>query len=442
MCRRLIGLLLLVFLVSGCCAGVDELRFYLRSEPKTFNPALVDDDASETVRYLTGGVLIRLNRQTQRVEPELATAWKVSRDARTITFQLRHGVRFSDGTPFGPQDVKYTMDALMDPAVHSSTGDAFRSGQGTVKTVVLMSDTVSVTFPAPVAGVEKLFDQVAIVSATSPKKELAVLGPFFLAEHKPGVSIYLRRNPNYWKRDASGNALPYLSGVSLEIQSNRDIEMLKFSRNEIHLINSMDADYFDKMSRLAPVKVRDAGPSLDSEQVWFNQVPNAPIPAYRREWFQSRNFRRAVSAAINRTDLCKVVYGGHATPARGLVSPANRFWFDPQLPEVRFDQAYALKLLREDGFQQQGGKLVDRNGHAVEFSIVTNSGNRSRERMATMIQTDLRAIGITVNVVTLDFPSLIQRISETFNYEAALLGMTNVELDPNAANECLAQFIR
>jgi peptide/nickel transport system substrate-binding protein len=324
------------------------------------------------------------------------------------------------------------MDALMDPAVHSSTGDAFRSGQGTVKTVMLTPDTVSVTFPAAVAGVEKLFDQVAIVSATSPKKELAVLGPFYLAEYKPGVSIYLRRNPNYWKRDASGNALPYLTGVRLEIQSNRDIEMLKFSRNEIHLINSMDADYFDKMSRLAPGKVRDAGPSLDSEQVWFNQVANAPIPAYKREWFQSRNFRRAVSAAINRTDLCKVVYGGHATPARGPVSPANRFFFDTQLPEARFNQASAIRLLQEDGFQQQNGKLLDRSGHAVEFSIVTNSGNRSRERMATMIQADLRAIGITGNGVTLDFPSLIQRISESFDYEAALLGMTNVELDPNA----------
>ena len=412
--------------------GVDELRFYLRSEPKTLNPALVDDDASETVRYLTGGVLIRMNRQTQRAEPELATTWKVSRDARTITFQLRHDVRFSDGTAFGPRDVKYTMDALMDPAVHSPTGDSFRSSQGTVKTVVVAPDRVSVTFPAALAGLEKLFDQVAIVSANSPKKELAALGPFYLAEHKLGISIYLRRNPNYWKRDASGNALPYLSGVRLEIQSNRDIEMLKFSRNEIHLINSMDADYFDKMSRMAPGRVRDAGPSLDSEQMWFNQVPTAPIPAYKREWFRSRNFRRAVSAAINRADLCKVVYGGHATPARGPVSPANQFWFDAQLPEMRFDQTSATKLLREDGFQQQGGKLVDRSGHAVEFSIVTNSGNRSRERMATMIQADLRTIGITVNVVTLDFPSLIQRISETYNYEAALLGMTNIELDPNA----------
>ena len=93
-------------------------------------------------------------------------------------------------------------------------------------------------------------------------------------------------------------------------------------------------------------------------------------------------------------------------------------------------------------FSLSGGMLHDRGGHAVVFSIVTNAGNRSRERMATMIQQDLRSLGITVNVVTLDFPSLIQRISETFNYEAALLGLVNVELDPNAADECLAQFFR
>ena len=430
--RRIFGLLLLLLLVAGYGWGADELRFYLRSEPKTFNPALVDDDASETIRYLTGGVLVRLNRQTQRPEPELATAWKVSSDGRTITFQLRHGVHFSDGTPFTAEDVRYTMDALMDPAVHSPTGDAFRSGLGRVNSAVLAPDRVSVTFPAAVAGVERLFDQVAIVSAASPQKERAVLGPFCMAEYKPRLSVSLRRNPYYWKRDSSGNALPYLTGVRLEIQSNRDIEMLKFVRNEIQLINSMDADYFDKLSRTAPGKVRDAGPSLDSEQMWFNQVASAPIPAYKLEWFRSRNFRRAVSAAINRSDLCKVVYGGHATPARGPVSPANQFWFDAHLPEARFDQSYAMRLLREDGFQLLGGRLLDHSGHAVEFSIITNSGNRSRERMATMIQADLRTIGITVNVVTLDFPSLIQRISETFNYEAALLGMTNVELDPNS----------
>ena len=430
--RALLCLLLLVSLLLNVGTCLDELKFFLRSEPKTFNPALVADDSSEAIRYLTGGVLLRLNRQTQAVEPELAVAWNVSRDGRTISFQLRQGVRFSDGTPFSASDVKYTMDQLMDPVLHSPTGDAFRSSEGTVRSSISAADRIAITFPSPVAGVERLFDQVAIVSAHSPKKEMAALGPFYVADYKPGTYVYLRRNPNYWKHDDAGHPLPYLDAVKLEIQANRDIEILKFSRNEIHLINSMDADYFDRLSKSAPGKVRDAGPSLDSEQVWFNQVPTAPIPAYKLAWFKSRNFRRAISAAINRDDLCRVVYGGHASPAIGPVSPANKFWFNTQLQAVSFNQNQALQLLREDGFQFPGGKLRDRAGHSVEFSIVTNAGNRARERMATMIQSDLRAIGITVNVVTLDFPSLIQRISEDFNYEAALLGLVNVELDPNA----------
>ena len=422
-------LLLLALATPGMC--LDELRFYLHSDPKTFNPGLVADPDSETIRYLTGGVLVRLNRQTQQLEPELATAWKVSKDGKTITFQLRQGVRFSDGTPFGAQDVQFTMTVLMDPMLHSPTGDAFRSGQGKISAAILTPDRISLTFPAPVAGLEKLFDQVAIMSASSPKKEMAVLGPFYVAEYKPGAYVALHRNPNYWKHDDAGRALPYLDAVKLEIQSNRDIEMLKFSRNEIHLINAMDADYFDRLARSAPDKVRDAGPSLDSEMMWFNQASEASIASYKLEWFRSRNFRQAVSLSINRDDLCKVVYGGHAIPARGPVSPANKYWFNFQLPQARFDQEDALRLLQEDGFRLVDGKLVDRGGHPVQFSIITNAGNRSRERMVSMIQADLRAIGMQVNVVTLDFPSLIQRISKAFNYEAAMLGLTNVELDPN-----------
>ena len=422
-------LLLLALATPGMC--LDELRFYLHSDPKTFNPALVADPDSETIRYLTGGVLVRLNRQTQQLEPELATAWKVSKDGKTITFQLRQGVRFSDGTPFGAQDVQFTMTVLMDPMLHSPTGDAFRSGQGKISAAILTPDRISLTFPAPVAGLEKLFDQVAIMSAGSPKKEMAVLGPFYVAEYKPGAYVALHRNPNYWKHDDAGRALPYLDAVKLEIQSNRDIEMLKFSRNEIHLINAMDADYFDRLARSAPDKVRDAGPSLDSEMMWFNQASEASIASYKLEWFRSRNFRQAVSLSINRDDLCKVVYGGHAIPARGPVSPANKYWFNTQLPQARFDQEDALRLLQEDGFRLVDGRLVDRGGHPVQFSIITNAGNRLRERMVSMIQADLRAIGMQVNVVTLDFPSLIQRISEAFNYEAAMLGLTNVELDPN-----------
>src|SRR3954470_17743413 len=126
-----------VFAQSG-----GELRFCLRSDPKTFNPLLVEDEASETVRYLTGGVLVRVNRVTLQPQPELASEWKVSEGGKRIRFKLRQGLKYSDGTPFSAEDVAYTMQQLMDPALHSSTGDAFRSGEGRVSAQVVSPSVV------------------------------------------------------------------------------------------------------------------------------------------------------------------------------------------------------------------------------------------------------------------------------------------------------------
>ena len=430
--RRLLLLLLLIFVMvaSVLAQSGSQLRFAIHSEPKTFNPLLVEDDSAETVRYLTGGVLVRLNRQTQQLEPGLATAWKVSKDGRTITFTIRSGVKFSDGTPFSVEDVAFTIQQLMDPSLHSPTGDSFRSGEGKVDTKILAANRLAIIFPAPVASLDKLFDQVAIISAKSPKKEMAVLGPYYVAEHNSGSYLLLQRNPNYWKRDRVGRQLPYIDSIRLDVQQNRDIELLRFLRGEIDLVNSIDSEYFDKVVAEKSSLAHDAGPSLDSEQMWFNQVPDSPLPDYKKAWFGSAVFRRAMSEAINREDLARVVFRGHARPAVGILSPANEFWFNSKLHPHAFNQQSAINRLQQDGFHLQNGVLRDRNGHAVEFSIITNAGNKYRERMATMIQQDVSGIGIRVNIVTLDFPSLIERITRTFNYEACLLGLVNTDLDP------------
>ena len=420
--------------VSAESAGESsgELRFCLRGEPKTFNPLLVEEDASETVRYLTGGVLIRLNRQTQALEPSLAVSWKVSDEGRKISFRLRSGLHFSDGTPFTSEDVAYTMKALMDPQLHSPTGDSFRSGEGQVVVQTPSADAVIVVFPAPVAGLERLFDQVAILSAHSPKKEMAVLGPFYVADYAPGSYVLLRRNSNYWKKDKEGKTLPYLDSIRLDIQRSRDIELLRFRRGEIHLISSLDADSFDRLQKESPATAHDAGPGLDSEQLWFNQVPAAPLAENKKAWFRSAEFRKAISMAINRADLSRLVFGGHAHPAFGPVSPANHFWFNSALPVPQYDSAGALRLLARAGFRFDGSILRDSSGNRVEFTVITNSGNKSREQMVAMIQQDLSQIGIKVNLVSLDFPSLIERITRTYDYEACLLGLVNTDLDPNS----------
>jgi len=409
-----------------------ELRFCLRSDPKTLNPLQVNDDPSLTVRYLTGGVLLRVNRITQKPQPELATEWKVMEGGKRIRFKLRDGVRYSDGTPFSADDVAYTVQQMMDPALHSSTGDAFRSEKGPVTTHVISPTSVEIIFPAPVANLVNLFDTVAIVSSKSPQKEMAVLGPFYVVERKSGAYLLLKRNPNYWKRDGAGHQLPYLDAVRIDIEQNRDMEALRYLRGEIHLINTVTPAVYDKLAEQSASSVRDAGPTTDTEQLWFNQVAKAPIPAYKRAWFTSTAFRRAVSEAINRDDLVRVAYHGRARVAVGLIAPSNLFWFNSSLKPHPYDAESALRRLRQEGFHLDNGTLKDKEGNAVEFSIITNAGNKPREGMAAMIQEDLKKIGMKVNLVTLDFNSLLERITQSYNYEACLLGTTNAELDPSA----------
>jgi peptide/nickel transport system substrate-binding protein len=424
----------LLVLAAVACASpppATELRFCLHADPKTFDPLLAREEPSEVVRYLTGGVLIRFNRSTQELEPELASSWKVVDQGRRIDFVLRRGIRFSDGTPFGPTDVVATITRLGDPTLTSAIADAFRSGAANVRAQTTGRDRVSVSFSAPVAGLELRFDQLAITPAGDPHGRKAVLGPFVVADYQPGNYVSLRRNPNYWKFDR-GRRLPLLDSIRLDIQSNRETELLRFRRGEVHFVDRLEPESFERLKRDMPESVLNAGASLDSEFLWFNQVPNAPIPPHVKKWFQSKLFRRAVSAAISRDDIIRLVYRGYAHAAAGAVSQANRFWFNRRLAPPRHDVTAALRMLAQDGFRLDRGTLRDSTGNPVEFSVITNAGSRTRTQIGALLQQDLAKIGIRVNFTPLEFQSLIERITSSNQYEACLLGFANVEIDPNA----------
>ena len=427
---------LTALLLTSCSRSMQngsELHVTLKSDPKTLNPLMAEEEASDRIRYLTGGVLIRVNRKTQENEPELATSWKLEEDGRRIVFHLRPAVKFSDGTPFTSEDVVATLTAALDPNLHSPKADPLRAG-GKTTVKALDQNTVSLEFEHSIAGVERLFDEIAISPARMAGKADAsvVLGPFVMAEQKAGEYVLLKRNPQYWKKDAAGQQLPYLNAIRLYVLANRDTELIRFRQGDIHLIDDMPPDLFEQLHGEDSSAARDLGPSIESAEMWFNQVSNAPLPDYKKAWLGSRNFRQAVSLAINRSDLARVAFRGHATPALGILSPANKFWFNKDLKPVPYDQNAALQLLEQDRFHKDGDTLKDKSGHAVSFSLLTNAGNKPRERMGSLIQQDLQQIGIKVNFVPLDFPSIIERLTKTFDYDACLLGFTNVDLDPNA----------
>jgi peptide/nickel transport system substrate-binding protein len=349
---------------------------------------------------------------------------------KRVTFALRRGVKFPDGSAFTSKDVVGTFHKLFDPSLHSPVADTFKTEKGVVQITAQDDYTVLADFPAPQAAFDRLFDQVAIVSDLAKDRPAPGLGPFVIAEREPGSHILLKRNPAYWKRQADGKPLPIVEAIRVEFQQNRDLELLRFKRGELQLIDSLTPDLYERLAKEGSGRVFDAGPTTDAEFLWFNMAAQSPIADYKKAWFQSQAFRRAISEAIERNDLSRVVYHGHASPSASLVSPANKQWFNARLVPDRFDPASAAKRLSEAGFELQGNTLRDSSGHPVEFSLITNAGNKTRELMGAMIQQDLAKLGMKLNIVTLDFPSLIARMTRSLDYETCLLGLVNVDIDP------------
>jgi peptide/nickel transport system substrate-binding protein len=420
--RVLLTLVAAVLLIAD--KPVQELRFCISGEPRTFDALHVSDQRSEMIRYITGGVLVRINRTTDKIEPALAESWKVTDGGRTISFRLRSGLQFSDGSPLTAADVARTVQTALDPKQASPAGDTFRSSKGDPEVKVISPLDIVISYPQPRPGLDRIFDQLSIIPANAGKLP-ASAGPFYVAEYKPGQFVRLARNPHYWK-----HGQPYLDSVRIDIQPNREIEVTRFLRGETHLINKVDPETFERVSKEKPGMVRDLGASFDPEFLWFNQAPSAAIPDYKKKWFGSAAFRHAISESIHREDIARIVFRSYAHPAAGPFSPSNRFWFNASLKPLSFDAQAAMHNFTAEGFALRDGVLRDKDGHPVEFSIITNSGNRTREAMAAVIQDDLRKIGVQVNIVALEFSSLLERTTKTMNYEAALLGYSNVDADP------------
>ena len=206
-------------------------------------------------------------------------------------------------------------------------------------------------------------------------------GPFFVSDYRRSQYVRLQRNSYFYGRDSAGKALPYATGVRLDIVDNPEQEVRLFQRGEYDLIQTLAPDYFEVLKQKLPAAARDLGPSLNTEQLWFNQSPGAPLPDWERRWFQNQAFRVAVSRAIKRSDLARIAYAGHATPAYSFISPTNQAWYNSKISVAREDLAAARTALAGAGFRLDGSVLKDASGHLVKFSILTNAGNASRMKM-------------------------------------------------------------
>ena len=430
----------------------------LRSEPKTLNPVTSIDVSSREVIALMTGDLVHINRLSQESEPALAKSWQVSLDGLRYTLHLRHGLRFSDGQPLDADDVVFSFTTYLDESVHSPQRDLLIIGGKPVKLKRIDPDTVVFELAKPYAAAERLFDSVAILPrhlleepyktgklsqawslATSPQA-IAGLGPFRLKEYVAGQRITLERNPYYWKTDQGGKRLPYLDQITFLFVTNADSEVIRFEAGDTHVINRLSADDYSVLEReqnSRSFRLYDLGPSLEFNFLFFNL--NSVLPAQSAElrrkqsWFRQVKFRQAVSLAIDRDAITRIVYRGRATPLWTPVTPASSFWVNSEIPHPGRSVEQARKLLAAGGFSwRPDGSLIDHTGSPVEFSILTSASNAQRTQMATMIQADLKDLGIRAQVVPLEFHSVLDRIFQTHDYEAVVLGLGAGDVDPNS----------
>jgi peptide/nickel transport system substrate-binding protein len=441
--------------LSGRYGG--HLTIGQRSEPKTLNPVTATDAVSREVIGRLMGDLIEINRSSQQTEPALAKSWRISPDGRIFTLQLRKGIRFSDGHPFDADDVVFSFDVYMDEAVDSPQRDLLIIDGKPIAVTKLDAYTVRFTLPRPYAATERLFDGLAMLpkhllekpyreghfaqlwSLNTPPAEIAGLGPFRLKQYVPGQRIVIERNPYYWKVDRENQRLPYLDELVFLFVGTEDAQVMRFEAGETDIISRLSSENYNLLSREKGrdgSQLADMGPSLEYNFVLFNlnDLGGKKLDgvAGKQDWFRDLKFRQAISAAVDRDSIVRMVYGNRGAALWGNVGPGNKLWINQLIPHPPRSVETARQLLKSSGYSwNSNGQLMDARGRLVEFSIITSSSNSLRMKMATLLQDDLLQLGMQIHVVPLEFRAMIDRVFQTFDYEAAIMGLGGGDADPN-----------
>ncbi len=451
-------------MIAGCEPGVPGGRLVIAtfgSDPKTLNPITENEQtSSDIVRLLFAG-LTGFDWTTQTSSPGLAHKWEVAGDQVTWTWHLRRNLKWSDGQPLTADDVVFTWnDVIYNPEIVNVTRDLFTI-EGRQFQVSKVDDlTVKVVTPAPYPMMVEGWGGMPIVpkhmlakavaaksypaayGINTPPEQLIGSGPYKLKQFKSGQFVLLERNPHFFVTDKKGQRLPYIDTVVYTVTPDMNAMSLKFLAGESDAHENVRPDEYVRFKAEADkgkFRLYDLGIGPEKAFLWFNLNPGKNkttgrpfVDPKRMKWFQDVRFRRAISHAIDRDSIIKSVYSGRAQVAFGSVSPANKKWFNPDTPSFLFDPAKARALLKDMGIQDRDGDgfIEDADGTVVEFTMHTNTGNNTRDKIAVLIQEDMKRLGIRLNYKPLDFNTLVDKIDNTFDYDCILLGLGGGALDP------------
>jgi len=427
------------------------------SDPKTFNPLIAVDASSGGATDELFDGLVRLNARTLEPEPVLAERWEYNADGTVCTFHLRHDVRWHDGQPFTAADVVFTFDAIFDERVPNSSKHVLTVDGQRIKAEAVDDYTVRLILPRPFAPLLNSLPQIYpqhILGASlkdgtfvqqwgvdTPPDKLVGTGPYRMTRYVPAQFIEYRRNPDYWRKDEAGKPLPALDGQTLLIVPNQDTLYLKFvaGQTDVHSARPEEISELRAKAEELKIIVQETGLETGSTFVAFNRNPHHFIKDDKKDphltWFTDKHFLEAIAHAIDKESMVRNCLNGFGKPGVAEVSPENKLYHNPNLTDYKYDLDEARRLLKEGGYVLDGDVLKDSAGNVVEFALTTNAGNQIREKMCSILKEDWTKLGMKVNYRPLDFQALVEKLYNTYEWDAVLIGFTGGGPEPhNSAN--------
>jgi peptide/nickel transport system substrate-binding protein len=398
------------------------------------NPIFSNDVYSNCIGYLCYPRLVVADG-AGNLQPDLASEVpKVDSDQVTYRFKLRDGIRWSDGQPLTADDVAFTYQLMFDPkykAVISRYRAQLEQHLASVtvadpRTVVFRTTTPYAPFLisfAAIVGIipkhvyEKL--QAAEINSTELNQVPQVVsGVMVPVKWDKGAQYQLRRNDLYFRGRA------HLDGLTFKVVADAVQVSNQLANTEID-VGQPDASQWDSLARAQAI---DRVSFVSPEFAYYLQNLD-PARTPKAAIFGDVNVRRALYMALDRKKVAEKVYFGQAVPADSSVSPAQWVHTTPKT-QYPFDLKKAEQLLDGAGWAKGPDGVRAKNGVRMEWEIRTNSGNKVRETLITVLADQWSQIGAHVTTRLVQFPQLVSQLSQSRDFEMILLGI-NEGLDPD-----------
>lgn len=424
--------------------------------PKTFNPCNTKDATSSSMAGMLYDGLVTTNPRTGQVQPQLAKGFEIN--GQDYIIHLRHGITWSDGKPINADDVMYTYKEVVFKGLgNPSTMDAMKIDGQLPELVKLDDYTVKFTTPRAFAPFlrqlsypivpkhyfkpysdkgESVFN--AFLNPDTKPDTIISGGAFRLKEYVAAQRVVFERNPNYYKINLKNEKLPYLDKVIYMIVGDSNNEILKFEAKEIDVLGLRGSNVaqYKLNEQNSDYKVYNLGPDTGTLFLVINlnnrkdKNGKPYVNPIKQKWFANRDFRAAIDWAVDRKNMVQNIASGVAEPLFTAES-LNSIYLNEYIKGHQCDLKVAKKSLEKAGFKEKNGVLYDAENNRVEFDLYTNAGNLEREALGVMVKQDLEELGMKVNFKPVEFNSLVNKLTNTNDWEMAIMGLTGTPLEPH-----------